>query len=125
MGWLKQTITDLFRRTQAARGKQAEKLSCQDFADILADHVSRAVLENRDGPPSPELRKFAQSVDPTAAKDTIDAEILFLLSFLLSQVCVIRIGDRANLDDLVPSFYKALASRVRSEVKGSGHNIGG
>ena len=97
-----------------------EKVPCHEFGDILAEHVLRQIKENRDGAPNPELRRFVQSVKAGADAETIDNEILFLLSFCLSQICAFHIDDRSYLDELIPCFYYALASHRSSEPSSFG-----
>lgn len=115
MSWLVDKIVSFFRRAASVSPNSSEKLSCPDFADILAWSVLRSIKENRDGPPYPELHRFAQSVKADADAETIDNEILLLLSFLLSRACVFVIDDRPYLDELIPRFYNVLASHRWSE----------
>jgi len=100
--------------------RMSEKASCQEFADTLAWYVLRQIKENRDRVPNPQLRCFAQSVKADADTETIDNEILFLLSFFLSQICVFHIDDRSYLDELIPRFYHSLASQRSSESSNFG-----
>lgn len=95
--------------------QMSEKVSCQEFADILAWYVLRQIKENRDRAPNPQLRCFAQSVKADADTETIDDEILFLLTFCLSQICAFHIDDQSYLDELIPRFYHVLASQRSSE----------
>lgn len=95
--------------------RMSEKASCQEFADILAWYVLRQIKENRDKVPNPQLRCFAQSVKDDTDGETIDNEILFLLSFFLSQICAFHIDDRSYLDELIPRFYHSLGSQRSSE----------
>ena len=103
-----------------ASPNNSEKVSCHEFADILAEHVLRQIRENRDEAPNPEFRRFAQSVKADADAETIDNEILFLLSFCLSQICAFHIDDRAYLDELILRLYYALASQRSSEPSNFG-----
>jgi|CXWL01.1.fsa_nt_gi hypothetical protein len=94
----------------------SERLTCQEFAEILAWSVMRQIKENRDRAPNPQLRCFAQSVNADADTETIDNEILFLLSFCLSQICAFHIDDQPYLDELIPRFYHTLASQRGSDA---------
>jgi len=93
----------------------SEKYSCQEFADILAEHVLRQIKENRNGAPNPVFRRFAQSVKADADAETIDNEILFLLGFCYSQICAFHIDDQSYLDKLILRFYYSLVSQRSSE----------
>jgi hypothetical protein len=93
--------------------QMSEKVSCQEFADILAEYVLRQIKENRDGAPNPQFRRFAQSIIPDGDAENIDNEILFLLSFIMSQICAFHIDDRSYLDKLIPRFYRVLAASQR------------
>jgi len=95
--------------------RMSEKVSCHEFADILAWYVLRQIKENRDRVPNPQLRCFAQSVKADADAETIDNEILFLLSFVISQICAFHIDDQPYLDELIPRFYHTLASQRGSD----------
>jgi len=107
-------MLSVFRRDMPASPNNSEKISCQEFADILAWYVLRQVNENRDAHPNPELRRFAQSVKAAADTETVDNEILFFLSVFLSQACAFHIDDRSYLDELIPRFYHVLASQRSS-----------
>ena len=100
--------------------RMSEKVSCHEFADILAWYILRQIKENRDRVPNPQLRYFAQSVKADADAETIDNEILFLLSFIISQICAFHIDNRSYLDELIPRFYHALASQRSSEPSAIG-----
>jgi len=56
-----------------------------------------------------------KSVRPDAPSDVIDSGILFLLGFFLSQICALQIDEKDYLDELIPGFYAALASKVGSK----------
>ncbi len=109
---LRQTIARLLSAGWEVVANRREKVSCQEFAQILAQYVLRSVVENKNGPPNTELRRFAKSVRPDAPSDVIDSEILFLLGFLLSQICALQIEEKDYLDELIPGFYAALASNA-------------
>lgn len=93
----------------------SEKVTCHEFADILAEHVLRQIKGNRDEHPNPEFRHFAQSVKADADAETIDNEILFLLGFCLSQICAFHIDNQSYLDKLILRFYYSLVSQRSSE----------
>lgn len=115
MSWSVDKLISFFKRDTPALPSSSEKLSCHDFADVLAVDALRSVKENKNESPYPELHRFAQSVKADADDWTIDNEILFLLSFLVSQVCAFEIDDRSYLDELIPRFYRVLASQRCSE----------
>lgn len=88
----------------------SERFSCDEFAEVLAIHVLHQINESREEHPNIELRLFAKSVNSNVDTETLDNEILFFLSFIVSQVCSVRINDRTYLDELVPRFYYLVAS---------------
>jgi hypothetical protein len=108
-------MLSVFRRDMPASPNNSEKISCHEFADILAWYVLRQIKENRDQHPNPDLRLFAKSVKADADAEIIDNEILFLLSCFLSQICAFYIDDRSYLDELIPRFYHVLANQRSSK----------
>ena len=78
-------MLSVFRRDMPASPNNSEKISCQEYADILVLYVLSQIKENRDAHPNPELRRFAQSVKADADAETVDNEILFLLSVFFAK----------------------------------------
>lgn len=54
-----QTIACLLNKSWEVVANRREKVSCQEFAQILAWYVLRSVVENKHGPPNTELCRFA------------------------------------------------------------------
>lgn len=108
------TIVRWLNKGWQAVANRRDKVSCQEFSQILAWTISRSVLENKNKPPSSELRRFAISVCPNAQENVVTCEILFLLGFLMSQICALQIKEQDCLDELILGLYSGLVSMVRS-----------